>query len=48
MILDSNKYREMRERLDDVEDLKALAEMRNTPLRFRLLERFLQGRSLLA
>lgn len=42
VILDINKYREMLERLEDAEDLKALAEMRKRPLKFRRLEDFLR------
>jgi PHD/YefM family antitoxin component YafN of YafNO toxin-antitoxin module len=44
VILDIHKYREMIERLENAEDLKALAEMRGGPLRFRRFERFLQGK----
>jgi len=42
VILDIDEYREMLERLEDVEDLKALARMRKKPLKFRRLEEFLQ------
>ena len=42
VILDIRNYREMLERLDDAEDLKALAEMRKRPLKFRRLEEFLR------
>jgi PHD/YefM family antitoxin component YafN of YafNO toxin-antitoxin module len=42
VILDINGYREMLERLEDVEDLKALARMRKRPLKFRGLEEFLR------
>jgi PHD/YefM family antitoxin component YafN of YafNO toxin-antitoxin module len=42
VILDIEKYREMLERLDDAEDLEALAEMRKRPLKFRRLEEFLR------
>jgi PHD/YefM family antitoxin component YafN of YafNO toxin-antitoxin module len=42
VILDIDAYREMLERLEDVEDLKALARMRKKPLKFRRLEEFLQ------
>jgi prevent-host-death family protein len=42
VILDIENYREMLERLDDAEDLKALAEMRKRPLKFRRLEEFLR------
>ena len=41
VILDIDEYREMLERLDDMEDLKALERMRRKPLRFRKLESFL-------
>ncbi len=42
VILEIDKYREMLERLEDAEDLKALAEMRKRPLRFRRLEEILR------
>jgi PHD/YefM family antitoxin component YafN of YafNO toxin-antitoxin module len=42
VILEIDKYREILERLEDAEDLKALAEMRKRPLRFRRLEEFLR------
>lgn len=42
VILDIEAYREMLERLEDVEDLKMLEAMRKKPLRFRKLENFLQ------
>jgi PHD/YefM family antitoxin component YafN of YafNO toxin-antitoxin module len=42
VILDIDEYREMLERLEDVEDLKALEGMRKTPLKFRSLEEFLK------
>ena len=38
VILDIDEYREMLERLEDVEDLKALDQMRRRPLKFRRLE----------
>jgi hypothetical protein len=41
VILDIDVYQEMLERLEDVEDLKMLAEMRQKPLKFRNLENFL-------
>lgn len=41
VILDIQDYREMLERLDDVEDLKALERMRARPLKLRRLEEFL-------
>jgi len=42
VILDIEVYQEMLERLDDLEDLRILEEMRNKPLRFRRLEDFLK------
>ncbi len=42
VVLDINEYREMLVRLEDVEDLKALEEIRKKPLKFRKLEDFLQ------
>lgn len=42
VILDIEAYREILERLEDVEDLKMLEAMRKKPLRFRKLEDFLQ------
>jgi PHD/YefM family antitoxin component YafN of YafNO toxin-antitoxin module len=42
VILDIEEYRSMVERLEDVEDLKMLKEMRSKPLRFRKLEDFLK------
>ena len=41
MILDIDVYQEMLERLEDAEDLKMLAEMRQKPLKFKRLEDFL-------
>lgn len=41
VILDIQDYREMLERLDDVEDLKTLERMRARPLKLRRLEEFL-------
>ncbi len=41
VILDIEEYQEMLERLDDVEDLKMLSEMRSQPLKFRRVEEFL-------
>jgi len=41
-ILDVDEYREMLERLEDTEDLKALAEIRKRPLSFKRLEDFLK------
>ena len=41
VILDIGEYQEMLERLEDVEELRALQEMRGKPLRFKRLEDFL-------
>lgn len=42
VILEIGEYRKMLERLDDIEDLKMLKEMRKKPLKFRKLEDFLK------
>ena len=42
VILGINDYKEMLEKLDDVEDLKLLTEMRKQPLKFRKLDEFLK------
>ena len=42
VILDIDAYKEMLERLEDVEDLRMLGEMRKKPLKFRKLEDFLK------
>lgn len=42
VIVPIRDYREMLERLDDAKDLKALADMRKKPLKFRRLEEFLK------
>jgi hypothetical protein len=42
VILDIDEYREMLERLEDVEDLRMLEEMRKKPLKFKKLETFLK------
>lgn len=42
VILDIDEYRGILERLEDVEDLKMLEEMRKKPLKFRKLEDFLK------
>lgn len=42
VIVPIQDYWEMLERLDDAKDLKALADMRKKPLRFRRLEDFLR------
>jgi PHD/YefM family antitoxin component YafN of YafNO toxin-antitoxin module len=41
VILSIEEYREMLERLEDVEDLKLLERMRHRSLKFRRLEDFL-------
>lgn len=41
VILDIDEYREMLERLEDMEDLIALEEMRKGPLEFKKLDDFL-------
>jgi PHD/YefM family antitoxin component YafN of YafNO toxin-antitoxin module len=42
VIIDIDEYHEMLERLEDIEDLKILEQMRNKPLKFRTLEDFLK------
>ena len=42
VILDINEYQEMLERLDDMEDLRLLSEMRKKPLKFKKLDDFLK------
>ena len=42
VILDIDEYQEMLERLEDIDDLKMLEEMRKKPLKFRKLEEFLE------
>ena len=42
VILDIDEYREMLERLEDMEDLKMLEDMRKKPLKFRALDDFLK------
>jgi PHD/YefM family antitoxin component YafN of YafNO toxin-antitoxin module len=44
VILDIDEYKEMIERLEDVEDLRMLQEMRRRPLKFGTLEAFLKER----
>lgn len=44
VIMDIDDYRDILERLEDWEDLKALEEMRSRPLSFRRLEDFLKLR----
>jgi PHD/YefM family antitoxin component YafN of YafNO toxin-antitoxin module len=41
VIIDIDEYQEMLERLEDAEDLKILAEMRQKSLKFKKLEDFL-------
>jgi len=43
VILPLKQYREMLERLDDADDLKALNLLRQKSLRFRTLDDFLKG-----
>ena len=46
VILSIAEYRELRERAEDVEDLRVLGDMRKKPLKFKTLEDFLvQGSS---
>ena len=42
VILDIGDYRKMLERLEDIEDLRMLKEMRKRPLKFRELEDLLK------
>ncbi|MDD5090337.1 MAG: type II toxin-antitoxin system Phd/YefM family antitoxin [Candidatus Wallbacteria bacterium] len=42
VILEIDVYREMLERLEDLEDLRLLDEMRKKPLEFRELDDFLK------
>ena len=42
VILDIDVYQEMLERLEDIEDLNMLVEMRKKPMSFRKLDDFLQ------
>ena len=42
VILDIDAYQELLERLEDVDDLKMLQEMRQKPLTLRKLEHFLR------
>ena len=42
VIIDIDDYREMLERLEDLDDLHALAEMRKRTLSFRKLDDFLK------
>jgi PHD/YefM family antitoxin component YafN of YafNO toxin-antitoxin module len=43
VILDIEVYRELLERAEDVEDLKALRAMRRRPIKFRRLDDFLKS-----
>ena len=45
VILDIEAYREMLERLEQVEDLKVLKALRRRPLKFWRLEDFLEERA---
>jgi hypothetical protein len=42
VILDIEVYQEMLQRLEDIEDLNMLAEIRKKPMSFRRLDDFLQ------
>ena len=42
VILDIEEYRALLERVEDMEDLKMLREMRKRPVKFRKLEEFLR------
>lgn len=44
VILAIDEYKEIMERLEDVEDLKMLEAMRRKPLKFKALETFLEER----
>jgi len=44
-IIDIDEYQEMLERLEDVDDLKMLAEMRQKPLKFKKLASSLRNTS---
>ncbi len=46
VILDIKDYEEMLKRLDDLEDLRMLEDMRKKPFRLRTLEEFLKERHL--
>jgi PHD/YefM family antitoxin component YafN of YafNO toxin-antitoxin module len=43
VILDIEHYRELLERVEDAEDLKALRAMRRRPIKFRRLDDFLKS-----
>ncbi|OGQ48412.1 MAG: hypothetical protein A2W63_01935 [Deltaproteobacteria bacterium RIFCSPLOWO2_02_44_9] len=42
VILNINVYKEMLEQLEDVEDIKMLADMRKRPLKFRSFDDFMK------
>lgn len=42
VIIDLEEYREMLERLEEIDDLKAIEEMKKAPLQFRPLGDFLK------
>ena len=42
-VIDIDDYQDMLERLEDVDDLKMLAELRRKPLKFRKLAEFLEA-----
>jgi len=42
VILDIDEYKEILERLEDVDDLKMLEKMRKKPLKFRKMDEFLK------
>jgi len=42
VILDIDEYQEILERLEDMEDLKMLEDMRKAPLKFKSLDNFLK------
>lgn len=42
VVLDIDQYRDLLERLEDLEDLRILQRMRKRPLKFRKLEDFLK------
>ena len=42
VILDIDEYETLLERIEDIEDLKALEEMKKRPLKFRRFEDFLR------
>jgi PHD/YefM family antitoxin component YafN of YafNO toxin-antitoxin module len=41
VIIDINEYQEILERLEDMEDVRVLEDMKRKPLKFRKLEDFL-------